>query len=88
MVKIEIVYAAADKSIVQLFCDIPQDFTVQQALEQSGLWRTHPETQALAVGIFSKLVSMETRLREGDRIEIYRPLLMDPKEARKRRVKK
>jgi len=66
--------------------------TVEQAVLASGLLeRLPPEQRGIyQVGIFGKLVARpaERKLVEGDRVEIYRPLLADPKESRKRRAEK
>ena len=61
--------------------------TVAYAIRQSGLLQHHPELilAQLKVGIFSKMVTLDTLVQAGDRIEIYRPLLIDPKNSRKRR---
>jgi putative ubiquitin-RnfH superfamily antitoxin RatB of RatAB toxin-antitoxin module len=62
--------------------------TLQQAIVQSGILQQVPEIEinTCKVGIFSKLKPGETVLRANDRIEIYRPLLADPKTARRERV--
>jgi len=62
--------------------------TVAEALEQSGIVATVPGAAKMAVGIYGKITSRETVLQPGDRIEIYRPLTEEPKEARRRRVLK
>ena len=64
--------------------------TIGQALEQSGIYAVLPELAASAfkVGIYSKLKTLDTVLREHDRIEIYRPLLVDPMTARRARANK
>ncbi len=59
-----------------------------EAISKSGLLQSHPETAGMAVGIFAKLVSLNTEVKAGDRIEIYRPLLIDPKENRRQRARK
>ena len=60
---------------------LPDGATVRDALAATGL----KGTQA---GIFGKRVTMDTRLADGDRVEIYRPLKLDPKEARRRRARR
>ncbi len=69
---------------------VPADSTILLAIEQSGLLKQFPEInlQTQRVGIFSKLKNLSDGLRHGDRIEIYRPLLADPKDARRQRVDK
>jgi putative ubiquitin-RnfH superfamily antitoxin RatB of RatAB toxin-antitoxin module len=62
--------------------------TVAEAVAQSGLLEEFPELnrEAVAVGIFNRACALQTRLRDGDRVEIYRPLVIDPKEARRARA--
>ena len=64
---------------------LPLGSTVEQAIYQSGLLNQFPNLDLNSVGIFSKPVSLDTKLNSFDRIEIYHPLLIDPKEARRRR---
>jgi putative ubiquitin-RnfH superfamily antitoxin RatB of RatAB toxin-antitoxin module len=59
--------------------NLPAGATVRDALAASGL-------EAHACGIFGKRVALDRKLAEGDRVEIYRPLAIDPKEARRRRA--
>jgi len=61
--------------------ELPQGATVQDALGKAGL-------EARSVGIFGETVALETRLADGDRVEVYRPLKIDPQEARRRRALK
>lgn len=91
IITVEVVYAAVDR---QLLCslDVPAGTTVRQALLLSGIGADFPELDLAkcTVGIFGKVVAnAELRiLRQGDRIEIYRPLLADPKETRRLRAVK
>ena len=64
--------------------------TVSQVIRRSGVMQAHSEIDLNQnkVGIFSQLCDLETVVIDGDRIEIYRPLQADPKEARRRRVNK
>jgi hypothetical protein len=61
---------------------------VQQAIEASGLQQKYPEIDFSKnkVGIFGKLTKLDAPLRDRDRVEIYRPLIADPKEVRKKRA--
>lgn len=89
MMDIEIAYASlSQQTILQL--KVPLSCTVLQAIEQSGILQQFPEInlQTQGVGIFSKRVSLEHILQPRDRIEIYRTLLIDPKQARRIRAKK
>lgn len=88
MVNIEIVYVLADKTLIQRYGVLPNGASVQDALKQCGLWEEYPEVQQLNLGIFSKKVTLNTLLREGDRLEVYRPLISCPKEKRRQRAKR
>jgi putative ubiquitin-RnfH superfamily antitoxin RatB of RatAB toxin-antitoxin module len=68
--------------------EVPAGTTVGGAIERSGLLAQCPEIdlEVFKVGIFGKLAKIDQVLAEGDRVEIYRPLIADPKEARKRRA--
>ena len=62
--------------------------TLRDAIEQSGVLAEHPalSRDALSIGVFGRTQPADARARDGDRIEIYRPLLVDPKEARRHRA--
>jgi putative ubiquitin-RnfH superfamily antitoxin RatB of RatAB toxin-antitoxin module len=84
---IEVVYAEAGRqTLVEL--EVEPGTTVAQAIGLSGIGAEYPGVNfaGLKVGIFGKLVPPATVLRERDRVEIYRPLRADPKEARRRRA--
>ena len=87
MVKIELVYVPKDGVTVQVKMDLKQGATVADALIKSGIYDMHPETKELSVGIYARQVSLDTLLKEGDRVEIYRPLFLDPKETRRQRAR-
>jgi putative ubiquitin-RnfH superfamily antitoxin RatB of RatAB toxin-antitoxin module len=86
--EIEVAYATPDKQIL-LSMDVPVGCTVAEAISLSGIREEFPdmELDSKAVGIFSRKVSMDHELKEGDRVEIYRPLVADPKEMRKQRAR-
>jgi uncharacterized protein len=68
---------------------MPQGCTVQRAIDASGLLQKHPEIDLAKLnklGVFAKLVKADTLLRDKDRVEIYRPLIADPKEVRRKRA--
>ena len=91
VIEVEVVYAAVDRQRL-LTVAVPQGTTVRAAVLASGIGREFPEVDLAncPVGIFGKQVAEpETRVLEaGDRIEIYRPLLADPKEIRRQRAAK
>lgn len=86
-IEIELVYALPDKQTL-LRQRVPQGTTVAQAIESSGLLEKYPEIDLSAnkLGIFGKLTKGDVVLREKDRVEIYRPLIADPKEVRRKRA--
>lgn len=88
-ITVEVVYATPAKQVL-IELEVPPGCTVREAIERSEIQRTFPglEIDPAAVGIFSRKVPMEQELRDGDRVEIYRPLQADPKETRRRRAKK
>jgi len=77
---ITVAYALPHKQTLEEM-DVPEDATVEEAISMSHLLEKHPEIDLSAhkLGVLGKLVTMETRLRDGDRVEIYRSL---PKKAR------
>ena len=87
MLNIEVCYALADKQeLVRL--RLPEGATLGQALEASGLLAKYPEIDLKKnkFGIYAKLSKVDAALRDHDRVEIYRPLIADPKEVRKQRA--
>lgn len=87
MLKIEVIYIAADQQVFQHFCELPVGSTVNDALKEADVYTQFPEVVELPVGIFAKKVAKDTPLRDGDRVEIYRALTNDPKEKRRIRAK-
>ncbi|MFM2397014.1 MAG: hypothetical protein RLZZ144_264 [Pseudomonadota bacterium] len=86
-IKIEAVYALPNEQTLLKF-EVPAGATIAEALTLSGLLEKFPEIDLIKgkFGIFSKLSKPDTVLREQDRIEIYRPLIADPKEVRRKRA--
>ncbi|MES2040716.1 MAG: RnfH family protein [Pseudomonadota bacterium] len=86
---VQVCYAGLDKTSL-LDLQVALDATVLQVIQQSGIMETHPDIDIsiLRVGVFGKLKTLDSSLHAGDRIEIYRPLIADPMEARRRRAKK
>lgn len=85
---VEVIYAAA-KSQVLLFLKVGEYCTVEKAIQLSGILKIFSEIdlQINELGIFSQKVPLNHPLQNGDRIEIYRPLLMDPKDSRRIKAK-
>jgi len=89
LINVEVAYALPTKqSIVDVA--VQEGTTVQQAIEASNILEQFSEIdlKATKVGIWSRVVKLSDTLIDGDRIEIYRPLIADPKEIRKRRAEK
>lgn len=87
MVNVELIFAPADGQFVHIRCALKCGARVADALQQSGILQTYPEVAAMPLGIFAKQVTLDTVLKSGDRIEIYRPLQLDPKEKRRQRAR-
>lgn len=91
VIEIEVVYAAVDRQVLRTL-SVPQGTTVREAVLKSGIGDEFPELDLsdYQLGIFGKVVAdPQVRLiQAGDRIEIYRPLLADPKEVRRLRAAK
>ena len=70
--------------------ELPCGATALDAIRASGLLARHPEIDSArqALGIYGRAVEPSARLADGDRVEIYRPLMVEPKEARRRRVRR
>ena len=86
-ITVEVCYARPDQQkIVELCVDFGT--TLKQAIERSGIMEHFPEIDLMKnkVGVFGKLRSLQQTLRDGDRVEIYRPLIADPKEVRRQRA--
>jgi putative ubiquitin-RnfH superfamily antitoxin RatB of RatAB toxin-antitoxin module len=86
-IKIEVVYALPHEQIL-LKLDVPVKTTIAEAVRLSGLPEKFPEIdlEKGKFGLYGKLSKAEVVLREKDRVEIYRPLIADPKEVRKKRA--
>lgn len=86
---VSVVCAAPDRVFLREL-DLPENASVQDAIEASGFRQAWPEIPISSerVGIFARKVELTTILRDGDRVEIYRALKVDPKEARRRRAQR
>ena len=84
--KIEVAYAESGRQFLRRIT-LPSGATVADAIAASGLEAEFAiDVSNLAAGVWSKAVARDTPLNDGDRVEIYRPLIADPKEARRRRA--
>lgn len=86
-IKVEVAFARPDDQLI-LEVDVPVEATVEEIIKQSGILEKFPEIDLTVnkVGVFGKLTKLGNTLRQGDRIEIYRKLIADPKEVRRKRA--
>lgn len=87
MIHVEVVYALPDEQ--RVFSQmVSKDLTVEEIIKHSGVLELYPEIDLSKnkVGVFSRNVKLDAKVRDKDRIEIYRPLLADPKEIRRKRA--
>ncbi|MCW8854749.1 MAG: RnfH family protein [Gammaproteobacteria bacterium] len=86
VIHVEVAYALPDQQLI-LELDVPVGTSVEQAIKESAILDSYPEInlEKNKVGIFGKLTKLVTELKAGDRVEIYRPLIADPKEVRRQR---
>ena len=85
--RIEVVYALPQRQ-EQVVLDLAPGSTVLDAIRASGLPQRLPQIEFGHLGVWGRPVTPETMLRDGDRVEIYRPLIADPKEVRRERAAK
>jgi putative ubiquitin-RnfH superfamily antitoxin RatB of RatAB toxin-antitoxin module len=84
--RVEVVYALPEGEDV-VTVNLAPGATAADAVAASGLDGRHPGIERCKLGIYGKVVPPAMLLADGDRVEVYRPLLIDPKEARRRRAK-
>ena len=89
MIDVEVAYANPEQQVI-VALEMQEGVTVEQAIQASGLLNRFPEIDAtdLKVGIFGSVCKLDQPLRQADRVEIYRHLIHDPKEARRQRAVK
>lgn len=85
-IRVEVAYADPRRQFLRTV-EIAEGSTVADALAASGLLAQLPGFVPAGMGVFGRRVESDTRLRDGDRVELYRPLRIDPKQARRNRVK-
>lgn len=86
-IAVEVAYALPDSQVI-IPVKVDTDMTVEEIIHHSGILEKYPDINLKTnkVGVFGKLTKLSSTLREGDRIEIYRPLIADPKEVRRQRA--
>lgn len=89
MLEIEVAYALSHQQLL-LRLKMPSGSTVREAIVQSGVLSKFPEIdlESVKVGIFSRPADLNAMLNSGDRVEIYRPLILSPTDARRLRAKR
>lgn len=89
MIEIEVVYGLPHKQVL-LSVLVPENSNIKDCIILSGIMEHFPEIDpnTASVGIFSRPEKLDSVIKSGDRIEIYRPLIADPKEMRKLRAAK
>ncbi len=87
--RVEVAYARPDVQVI-LEVDVAEGAAAEEAIRKSGILERFPEIDlgSQKIGIFSKVAPLSQALREWDRVEIYRPLIADPKAARRERAQK
>ena len=82
--QVEVVFANPERQMLEVV-EVSDDATVADAIRRSGVDRLFPDVDisALQAGVWGRPVARDQLLKEGDRVEIYRPLEMDPREARR-----
>lgn len=86
---IEVVYALPQEQVL-ISLDVDKGTTVEQAVKLSGILERFSDIDLTKnkLGIFGKATKADQKLRDKDRVEIYRPLIADPKESRRKRAEK
>jgi putative ubiquitin-RnfH superfamily antitoxin RatB of RatAB toxin-antitoxin module len=85
--RVEVVYALRAEQAL-LAVELEEGATAREAVERSGILRRFPEIDLArtSLGVFGRIVAPDAPLRDGDRVEIYRPLMADPKDIRRRKA--
>ncbi|MDT8405939.1 MAG: RnfH family protein [Methylococcales bacterium] len=87
--QVEVAYARPDEQVI-LALTMPAPATAEQVIEKSGVLKRFPEIDLTVnkVGVFGVVCALDKVLATGDRVEIYRPLISDPKATRRKRAAK
>ena len=85
---VEVAYALPAQQVI-LALDVARNATIEDVIRQSGILERFPDIDLAVnrVGVFGKLAKLADTLHPGDRVEIYRPLIADPKQVRKQRAR-
>ena len=87
--RVEVAYSPRAREVDHVSLDLAEGSTVLHALRESRLLERHPEIDLaqVKVGVWGRVVPLSQGLRAGDRVEVYRALVVDPKEARRQRYR-
>lgn len=87
--RVRVVFSPRAGQVDEVELALPEGASVADALAAAAMAKRHPQVDmsTLAIGVWGKLRAADDTLRDGDRIELYRPLTVDPKEARRQRYK-
>jgi len=86
-IHVEVAYALRERQLL-VAVGVEEGATIEEAIRRSGILEAFPEIdlRRAKVGIFGRPAALDERMRDGDRVEIYRPLIADPKEVRRRKA--
>ncbi|MDD2661148.1 MAG: RnfH family protein [Methylococcales bacterium] len=89
LIDVEVAYATPEQQVI-VTLKLPEGATVVQAIQASELSNRFPEIEGtdLKAGIYGSVCKLDQPLKQADRVEIYRPLIQDPKDARRKRAAK
>lgn len=83
--RVTLSYGRAPRTVLESVVDLPEGACAQQALQAAGWPTEHPEIAGLGLAVWGRRCAPDQVLREGDRLEVLRPLRVDPKVARRER---
>lgn len=85
LIQASVLYSPAPRTVHEASLTLPAGCTIREALAQAGWLERFPEIPEHAVGVWGRVAGPQTVLRDGDRVEVYRALRVDPKVARRER---
>lgn len=86
MIRVSVVAALPERQEV-VSLELPEGSCAAEAVAASGLLERYPQLAGASIGVWSRKVDAALRLRDGDRVELYRPLIADAKESRRARAR-
>lgn len=88
MPRVLVLFSPAAREVLEWAVDVPEGASVRDAVLASGWRAACPDGEPVDVGIWGRRCPPEQAVRDGDRVEVYRPLKVDPKVARRERFRK